>query len=83
MGKSVFRTRLPGDNIRICGKRETKTLKKLYNEYKIPVEQREFWPVLADDSGVIWIYGIGVAARCAVTDKTKRIIKISVKGNIE
>ena len=83
MGKSVLRTRLPGDNIRICGKRETKTLKKLYNEYKIPVEQREFWPVLADDSGVIWIYGIGVAARCAVTDKTKRIIKISVKGNIE
>ena len=83
MGKSVLRTRLPGDNIRICGKRETKTLKKLYNEYKIPVEQREFWPVLADDSGVIWIYGIGVAARCAVTDKTKRIVKINVKGKFE
>lgn len=79
IGKSVLRTRLAGDKIRLVGKGETKTLKKLFNEYKIPTELREFWPVLADDDGVIWIFKIGTAARCAVTDKTNRMLKISVK----
>ena len=33
---------------------------------------------MADDKGVVWIYGIGVAARCAVTKKTERVMIINV-----
>ncbi len=78
MGKSVVRTRLPGDTIRLKGRGCTKTLKKLMNELGIPKEYRDSIPVIADDMGVIWIYGIGTAQRCAVTEKTSDILIINV-----
>ncbi len=78
MGKSVIRTRLSGDSIRLQGRGCTKTLKKLMSELKIPQNERDNIPVIADDKGVVWCHKIGVAARCAVTKKTKNIMLISV-----
>lgn len=77
IGKSVIRTRMPGDSIRLAGKGCTKSLKKLFNELKIPQDERDTLPVMADDKGVVWIYGVGVAARCAVTKKTERVMIIN------
>lgn len=77
IGKSVIRTRMPGDSIRLVGKGCTKSLKKLFNELKIPQDERDTLPVMADDMGVVWIYGVGVAARCAVTKKTERVMIIN------
>lgn len=57
-GTVVLRSRLPGDEIRLSG--GTKPLKKLYIDRKIPVSQRHLIPVLADGSGVLAVYGIGV-----------------------
>ena len=79
IGKSVLRTRQSGDKIRLFGRSYSKSLTKLYNECKIPLELRKNLPVIADDSGVIWIHGIGVADRCAVSGGTERILKISVE----
>lgn len=85
MGKSVLRTRQSGDKIRLSGRNCTKTLTKLMSELNIPINERDKLPLIADDNGVIWIYGIGVAARCAVTKKTKQImiIKASDVKNIK
>ena len=80
IGQSVLRTRRPGDSIRLAGRGCTKTLKKLYNELAVPENMREHLPVMADDKGVIWIYGIGVADRCAVTKKTKEITVITASA---
>lgn len=56
-GKMVLRSRKTGDTIRLlCG---TKSLKKLFIDEKIPAEQRDAVPVLADDGGVIAVIGIG------------------------
>ena len=58
-GKNVvLRSRLPGDEIRLPG--GTKSLKKLFIDKKIPAAQRERIPVLADEKGVLAVYGIGV-----------------------
>ena len=69
---------MPGDSIRLKGRGCTKTLKKLMNELSVPKEQRDIIPLIADDKGVIWIYGIGTAQRCAVTEKTSEILIINV-----
>ena len=56
-GPVVLRTRQAGDNIRLnVG---TCTLKKLFIDRKIPAHQRSTIPVLADDRGVLGVWGIG------------------------
>lgn len=77
IGKSVLRTRQAGDSIRLAGRGCTKSLKKLMNELSVPTELRDSLPVIADESGVIWIYGIGVAQRCAVTKNSRDIMIIN------
>lgn len=56
-GKMVVRSRLSGDKMRLQG--GTKSLKKLFTDLKIPASRRPFVPVIADDEGVLGVYGIG------------------------
>ena len=77
IGKSVIRTRQAGDCIRLAGRGCTKSLKKLMNECCVPTDVRDSLPVIADEAGVIWIYGIGVAQRCAVTKNSRDIMIIN------
>ena len=79
IGKTVLRVRNAGDRIRLAGSGCTKTLKKLYLEKRIPLALRDSLPVMADEQGVFWIYGVGVAARCAVTEKTERVWMIDAQ----
>lgn len=57
VGKVVVRSRQPGDKMRLFG--GTKTLKELFIDRKIPAAQRMQIPVLADDAGVLGVYGLG------------------------
>lgn len=81
IGNLVVRSRKTGDSIRLANRGCTKPLTKLYNEYEIPVNMRDTLPVIADDKGVVWIHGIGVAERCCVKGNTKQIYLIEVKEN--
>ncbi|MCQ2449140.1 MAG: tRNA lysidine(34) synthetase TilS [Clostridia bacterium] len=83
IGQLSQRTRKAGDTVCIRKLGGTKTLKKLYNEYHIPLDERENLPILEDDDGIVWIAKIGVAERCAVDNKTKRIIEITLRGDNE
>lgn len=56
--KLLLRGRKTGDTIRLSG--GTKTLKKLFIDRKIPADQRDQIPILADEQGVLGVYGIGV-----------------------
>ncbi len=78
VGELDLRTRLSGDSIRLFGRNCTKTLKKLFTEKQVPLNERDYIPVIADSKGVVWVYGIGVSERCAVDEKTSSIFKIKV-----
>ena len=56
-GRVVLRCRQPGDSIRLSG--GTKKLKKILIDRKIPEMERSRIPVIADDEGVLGVYGIG------------------------
>ena len=79
VGQLILRTRESGDTIRLKNKNCTKTLKKLFCEYKIPLEERENLPVLVDDDGVVWIHKIGVAERVAADKDSKQIYILNTK----
>lgn len=57
VGTVVLRSRQPGDSMRLPG--GTKSLKKLFIDRKIPAQTRMHIPVIADDIGVLGVYGIG------------------------
>ena len=73
-GKLTVRTRNEGDSIKLLGRNCTKTLKKLYNELKLPLTEREILPVAADDEGVVWIYSVGIAERVRTDNNTENIL---------
>lgn len=56
-GNMTVRSRQSGDAIRLSG--GTKSLKKLFIDRKIPAGERMAIPVIADDEGILAVYGIG------------------------
>lgn len=57
-GAMLVRCRQSGDTIKLSG--GTKSVKKLFIDRKIPARQRLQIPVIADDAGLLGVYGIGV-----------------------
>ena len=52
-GTLHVRGRRPGDAYRFRGHRHS--IKKLYNEKKIPLSAREAFPLVCDDGGILWM----------------------------
>lgn len=61
VGALTVRSRCSGDIMRLPG--GTRSLKKMYIDRKIPASQRAAVPVLADDRGVLAVFGIGTDIR--------------------
>lgn len=76
----VLRNRREGDSAKLRGRGVTKTLKKLFNESKIPVARRSEIAVLADENGILWIEGFGVCERCKPSEKTEKFMYIKKRG---
>lgn len=56
-GEMVLRSRESGDRMRLSG--GSKSIKKIFVDRKIPAVQRDLIPVVADQKGVLGVYGIG------------------------
>ena len=62
-GKLTVRPRAEGDRIKLRDRNITKSLKKLFIEERIPAHLRKMIPVIADDAGVLAVYGVGSSDR--------------------
>ncbi len=68
---AVFRFRKEGDEIARFGG-GTKTLKKFFNEEKIPVEEREYLPLVAEPDGEVYaVCGVEISEKIKVDESTK------------
>lgn len=76
---AVVRSREEGDKITLAKRGVTKSLKKLYNEMKIPPNMRDKIPVIADSEGIICVFGRIYNKRCEITDKTKKILTVKLE----
>ena len=75
IGEIIARNREPGDRIKIGG--HHKSLKKLMNEKKVPIELRDELPVLCDGEGIIWAPYVGT--RDGIVGKNGKVICFSLK----
>lgn len=76
---AVIRSRDDGDKITLAKRGVTKSLKKLYNELKIPTSIRSGVPVIADGEKVIWVFGAGYNKKCEITETTTKIMTIKAE----
>jgi tRNA(Ile)-lysidine synthase len=77
---AVFRFRQDGDWIRRFGSGK-KTLKKFFNEEKIPTAEREWLPMLAQADGneVFAVCGVELSEKIKVDDGTKKAVYIAIR----
>ena len=77
---AVFRFRKEGDKIKTFGG-DTKTLKKLLNERKIPAKEREYLPLIADkESGEVYaVCGVEISEKIKVDNATKKVLYITLQ----
>ena len=76
IGSPIIRTRKEGDSIRLKNRGCTKTLNKLFTENKVDITIRDSIPVIADEKGVIWVYGMGVSQRCAPSNNSTNVLEV-------
>ena len=77
-GELFLRNRRDGDGFIRAGRSFTSSLKKLMNE-SVPVGKRDKIAILADDKGIIWAEGFGIAERVKPDAFTKSYMNINVK----
>lgn len=75
----IMRSRKAGDKMTLFPRNVTKTLKKLFNEAKIPQNERGRLAVLESDGKLIWCEKFGVNAPYRVSRNTKMIAIIKTK----
>lgn len=70
----IFRTRSEGDVFKSAKRGITKTVKKLFNEAHIPVEERDRTALLESNGEIVWIEGFGISSSVTITEKTNKIV---------
>lgn len=81
IGNLYLRTRREGDKITLPNRNGSKSLKKLFNESAVPVELRNYLPVLCDDENIVWVYGAGVSVQYMVTENSSNIMLVEGENN--
>lgn len=79
-GELLLSGRLPGDKFTFKKRRITKSLKKLFNEIKVPEEKRGSIAILRDGENIVWVQGVGVNAMYIPDEATKRYSIIKKEG---
>lgn len=74
----ILRSRKDGDKFTFSKRRITKTVKKLFNEDKIPPEVRNRMIILDSDGEVVWLRGYGTNKKFRISAETKKAIKLNI-----
>ncbi len=72
--RPVWRTRKAGDYIVITGGH--KKLKDFLIDEKVPREERDKLPLLADGSHVLWVFGYRISDDVKITENTQQVLHV-------
>jgi tRNA(Ile)-lysidine synthase len=73
-----IRTRKMGDRMNLKGMSGTKKLKDIFIDSKIPLQDRDAWPVITDKNGcILWLPGIKKSAFEGINHSTSQYILLT------
>ncbi|MGG3468380.1 tRNA lysidine(34) synthetase TilS [Neobacillus pocheonensis] len=74
----IIRTRNNGDRMTLKGMQGTKKLKDIFIDKKIPVQDRDGWPVITDNDGnIIWLPGLKKSALEGIDASARQYILLT------
>lgn len=76
----LIRTRLKGDYIEFDATASKKKIKSLFIDDKVPKEKRDYLPLIADGSHIMWVVGGRISEGYKISGDTKLILEISLDG---
>ena len=79
--KLNIRSRNMGDRMQVMADGGTKRLKDYFIDEKIPKEERDSIPLLAEGQDILWVIGYRRSEAALVTDETSRVLKVEVWRN--
>ena len=79
-GRIYMSSRKDGDCFYSAKRQNTKTLKKLFNEAKIPSEDRNNIAILRDDENLVWIDDFGTDGKYLPDINSKNVLIIKKEG---
>ena len=82
-GNLTVRKRQPGDYLTVTPAGGRKKLKDYLIDCKIPRQERENLTLLADGSHIVWVVGYRISEYYKITEQTKTVIEVQVKGEME
>lgn len=81
----VIRPRRSGDYLTIRGKDQDHLAHKQLKDYliteKIPREQRDLIPLLAEEDHILWVAGYRISEYYKINENTKRILQVQLRGS--
>jgi tRNA(Ile)-lysidine synthase len=73
----VARTRQDGDRMRPFGVEGTKKVKDLLIDARIPLQARDFLPLICDQEGILWIPTVRRSQRAPITASTTKVLRLT------
>jgi len=72
----LLRNYRPGDRMQPLGMPGSKKLKKLFNEHKVPLPERDRWPVMTSGPEILWVPGHQRSQIGALSRQTRRVLEV-------
>lgn len=77
---AVVRFRAEGDMFHPLNFIGRKKLKNYLSDKKIPIQKRDFIPLIADGKNILWVTGYGISDDVKIDGNTKTVLKIVYKA---
>lgn len=73
----IVRPRVEGDRLQLFGGTGSKKVKDLFIDMQIPLEQRDYLPLICDQRGILWIPTGRRGALGALGEQTTEVVRLS------
>lgn len=74
----LVRPRQEGDRLRPFGGAGSKKVKDLLIDARIPVQRRDYLPLICDQESILWIPTVRRSDRAPLTESTRRVLRLNV-----